>query len=131
MRRLKTVHFLTLLSCMSLAEFPGTWFKKNNLSSEASECFSKRCHQNHIITWPAASASLTPGIFTTLSAKDVSVKEAPRKIFPPSLNEHALWKLSPGPVAWKAWAGLLSSISTPRAERRRQLCPVSNSKSCT
>lgn len=62
MRKVENSTFSYSLKLYELSRTPWKLVQKNNPSSEAGECSSKGCHQNHIITWPAVSASLTPGI---------------------------------------------------------------------
>lgn len=106
-------YFLKLYEANST---PWNLIQKDAPSSTASDCFSTGCHQNHVIAWQAASASLTPGIHYLECQRCVIKGDA---VFCSKQNSllnsewacRALCTLSHHPIASHAWDGVLSSVS--------------------
>lgn len=115
------------LKLYELSRTPWKLVQKNNPSSEAGECSSKGCHQNHIITWPAVSASLTPGIHYLERQRCVS--EGGRRLPLQAKYSPKLWMSAPS-VNWATvqlprMPGRAYYAVYPHQELRgeQQLCP--------
>lgn len=129
MRKLKTGLFLFSSAVWTKQNSLKLGSKKMSHQAKPDGC-STGCHQGHLITWQAASASLTPGIHYPERQRCVIKGDAPRTMFSATLNERALCKLSRHPIASNAWAGVLTSVNMTRAESRCQPCPSTYKVSC-